>query len=74
MHASRTWKEVTYLIGRIYEGAGRKAEAMAEYEKIAGLDLEGQGGLVTAPLRPTDPPWVPPRPGEAAAGPEEAGA
>ncbi|MGE0707555.1 MAG: tetratricopeptide repeat protein [Planctomycetota bacterium] len=32
-------KEITYLIGRIYEGASRKDKAMAEYEQIAEADF-----------------------------------
>ncbi len=32
-------KEVTYLIGRIYESANKKDKALAEYEKIAEADF-----------------------------------
>ena len=32
-------KDITYLIARIYEGAGKKDKAMTEYEKIAEVDF-----------------------------------
>lgn len=58
---SDDWKDATYLLGRVFEGAGRKERALGEYEKIAGgRGREGSGAL--APLGPTDPPRVPPAP------------
>lgn len=63
-------RETTYLLGRIYEAAGREELALAEYERIADEgrdDEEGGLGGVGAPLRPGDPPRRPPPTGGAQA-------
>ena len=57
-------KEITYMLGRLYEAAGQTERAIREYVRITGDWPPPDGGAagVTAPLRPTDPPRVPPPP------------
>jgi tetratricopeptide (TPR) repeat protein len=61
-------KNVAYLIGRIYEQAGRKEDAVNDYRLVSpnGFDpfdppWGGTSGSL-APLRPGDPPRRPPDP------------
>jgi tetratricopeptide (TPR) repeat protein len=61
-------KNVAYLIGRIYEQAGKKDEAVTYYRLIAPDTFDpfdppwgGTSGSL-APLRPRDPPRRPPDP------------
>jgi tetratricopeptide (TPR) repeat protein len=65
-------KSAAYLLGRIYEQAGRKEQAVDAYRLISpdafpDLPRGGTAGSL-APLRPGDPPRRPPDPPSVSAG------
>lgn len=57
-------KDAAYLIGRIYEMAGKREQAIDHYRMIAPETFDPPGGMagMPAPLRPGDPPRRPPDP------------